>query len=330
MLVRIALLARTLSGCAVLTTPLGLDPVGLLALARRTGAADPPPAPRPPARRRTLLGVRAATRPPVPTAPDRSRRSPIPVHPLEQLAVVADPTRRVRGQEPRTSCQPAHGPVGRGCWSARRAAARRARRGAAAARASSTASPPESVPIRRSRRSEDSPSRSSSAVARSSTSQSSPTASRSAGSPEPPSSLPQSSEGLRDAEKVVDLTVPVEGEVLRQVADLPGDLDRATGRRENAGREAQERRLARPVHADEAGMPRRDEQVHAVEDGVAVGPGEADTGEGEDAGNGRRHRSLPGCRERSPGSSARPGGWSRSDVRTRLETRPRRPRTHPI
>ena len=89
---------------------------------------------------------------------------------------------------------------------------------------------------------------------------------------------------LAYAEQIVDATGPVESEVLRQVAEGPGDLDRAALGCQQPGREAEERRLAGAVGADQAGAAGRDEEVETVEGDVAVRPRERYVGEGEDGG----------------------------------------------
>jgi hypothetical protein len=81
---------------------------------------------------------------------------------------------------------------------------------------------------------------------------------------------------VANAEELSDGLGGVEGQVLRQVADLAGHLDTAAGRTQVAGGEPQQRRLAGAVDADQARAARAEEEVEAVEDGGAVRPGEAD------------------------------------------------------
>ncbi len=84
-----------------------------------------------------------------------------------------------------------------------------------------------------------------------------------------------------DPEHVVDAARPVEDEVLRQVAHLAGHRHRAGRRPQHTGREPEQRGLAGAVGADQAGPSGGDQQVEPVERDGAVGPGQADGGEGE-------------------------------------------------
>ncbi len=92
---------------------------------------------------------------------------------------------------------------------------------------------------------------------------------------------PQRAQGRGDAEELGHRAGAVEHQVLRQVADRPGDAHVPCGRGELAGDDAQQRRLAAPVDADQAGAAGWDEEVETVEDDGPVGPGES-------AGRGRR------------------------------------------
>ncbi len=95
-----------------------------------------------------------------------------------------------------------------------------------------------------------------------------------------------------DAECLVDAQGGVQRDVLREAADLAGDADGAVGRCELTGDQLQQGRLSRSVDTDQAGPPRAEGDVEALEDGGAVGPGE---GEGRD-GDGSRHAGLfRGC-----------------------------------
>ncbi len=81
-------------------------------------------------------------------------------------------------------------------------------------------------------------------------------------------------EGRGDAEHLRDGLGRVGARVLWQVGDRAVDADRAALRRELAGDQPQQRRLARAVEADEAVPAGADAEIEAVEDDGAVGPGE--------------------------------------------------------
>ena len=91
-----------------------------------------------------------------------------------------------------------------------------------------------------------------------------------------------------DAQEVVDALGAVEGEVLRQVADLAHAGDRAGRGGEQPGGQLEHGGLAGAVGADQPGAAGGDEQVETVEGDGAVGPGQADGGEREDVGTGHR------------------------------------------
>ncbi len=94
-----------------------------------------------------------------------------------------------------------------------------------------------------------------------------------------------------DAERVLD---PAAGErhVLRHVAQLAGDLDRAARGGELTGDQAQQGRLAGSVQPDQAGPARADDQRQIGEDRCSVRPGETQAGE-DDGGLWCRHGRLP-------------------------------------
>jgi hypothetical protein len=100
-------------------------------------------------------------------------------------------------------------------------------------------------------------------------------------------------------------------QVLRQVAQFSGDGDRTGRRGQLPGDQPQQRGLAGPVDADQAGAPRADHHGEIVEDRGPVRPGERKAGTG-DGGRWRGHaRLLCGrpclidlCRRERP-----PAGW---------------------
>ena len=79
-------------------------------------------------------------------------------------------------------------------------------------------------------------------------------------------------EDRRDAERLGDRPVGVETQLLRQGRDRPGDVDAAGGGGELTGDEAQQRRLAGAVAADETGAAVAEGAADVVERAGAVGP----------------------------------------------------------
>lgn len=78
-----------------------------------------------------------------------------------------------------------------------------------------------------------------------------------------------------DAQGLVDPQPGVQRGVLREVADATGGADGPGGRRQLAGQQFQQGRLARPVPADETGAAGADREVQPVEDGVPSGQAKA-------------------------------------------------------
>ena len=103
-----------------------------------------------------------------------------------------------------------------------------------------------------------------------------------------------------DAEQRRDAGAGVEGEGLRQVADVPGHRHRSGRRPQAAGDQREQGGLARAVHPDQAGPAGGEGGAEAVEDATPVRPGETELaqdngGPAGTSGHGktRRHARAP-------------------------------------
>ncbi len=90
-----------------------------------------------------------------------------------------------------------------------------------------------------------------------------------------------------DAEQSGDGVVEAHGQFLRQVGHEARDGDAAGVGGQPPVDEAQQRRLAGAVVADQGGAAVGEDGVEAVEDAVAVGPGEAEFADGDESGQAR-------------------------------------------
>ena len=152
------------------------------------------------------------------------------------------------------------------------------------------------LPTRRSRSPWAARARPSAATARSSTSQSSPTSAKSRGGVarlDCAQRLPL--RRRRPAGRPPG--VGVQGEVLRQVADLAGDAHRARRGPQLTGDQPQQGGLARAVRPDQPGAARAEGDVEVGEHAVAVGPGEGQLGTDD---GGSRHRTPHGSTTAGP------------------------------
>ena len=208
-----------------------------------------------------LLGVRrvAAAVPPHRTVVQVAD----PVHPLEQVAVVADHEQRARPDAEQV-VEPGRARPRRGCWSARRAAARRA--ACSSSRASPSSRPPPRRTARRGR------GRGRRRAGRAARARPPRAPRRPTGRPPPPGRPGRRRRRRARAAPARTAPIPstsstapgpVEGEVLGQVADLAGDRHRAGRRPQHAGGEPEQRGLAGAVGADQPGPAGGDQQVEA-------------------------------------------------------------------